>query len=60
MPVRNVVEVFSAGAGWANFILLLIFLVLFPIFTRLRHAAFEARRWAESDHAPVSSEGDDD
>jgi ribosomal protein L37AE/L43A len=60
MPVRNVVEVFSAGAGWANFILLLIFLALFPVFTRLRHAAFEARRWAESDHAPVSSEGDDD
>ena len=37
--------------------------VVFPVFTRLRFAAFEARRWAESDHAPAASgdasDGDD-
>ncbi|RIX48928.1 MAG: DUF4178 domain-containing protein [Rhodocyclales bacterium GT-UBC] len=60
VPVRNVVEVFSAGAGWANFVLLMLFLAAFPLYTRWRHAAFETRRWAESDHAPVASDEDDD
>jgi hypothetical protein len=39
--------------------MVMIFLIIFPIFTRLRLSAFEARRWSESDHAPVSS-GDSD
>ena len=61
MPVRDVIEVYSGGAGWSNFVMLMIFLVFFPVFTRLRHAAFEARRWAESDHAPSGGDsGDDD
>lgn len=60
VPVRDTVEVFSGGAGWSNFVLVLLFLVIFPIFTRLRHAAFEAGRWAESDHAPVSSDDTDE
>jgi hypothetical protein len=55
VPVRDTVEVFSGGTGWSNFVMVMIFLVIFPIFTRLRQAAFEAGRWAESDHAPVSS-----
>ncbi|NJD25998.1 MAG: DUF4178 domain-containing protein [Betaproteobacteria bacterium] len=59
-PVRDVIEVRTGGAGWSNFVLLMLFLVIFPIFTRLRHAAFEARRWAESDHAPVASGDDSD
>ena len=63
VPVRDVIEVYSGGAGWSNFVMLMIFLIFFPVFTRLRHAAFEARRWAESDHAPAasseSSDGDD-
>lgn len=63
VPVRDVIEVSSGGAGWSNFVMVMLFLVFFPIFTRLRHAAFEAARWAESDHAPVSggdsSDGDD-
>jgi ribosomal protein L37AE/L43A len=56
--VRDTLEVHMAGAGWSNFVLLMIFLIAFPIFSAMRHAAFEARRWAESDHAPVS--GDDE
>jgi ribosomal protein L37AE/L43A len=62
VAVRDRVEVRVAGAGWSNFVLVMIFLIIFPIFTAMRHAAFEARRWAESDHAPVSSDdadGDD-
>jgi ribosomal protein L37AE/L43A len=57
--IHNTVEVFSGGAGWSNFIMVLLFLTLFPVFTHLRHAAFEARRWAESDHAPESSDDSD-
>jgi len=56
LAVRDTVEVLSGGAGWSNFVMVLIFLAIFPIFTRLRHAAFEAGRWAESDHAPASSD----
>jgi hypothetical protein len=60
VPVRNTIEVVSGGAGWSNFVMLMIFLAIFPIFTRLRHAAFEAGRWAESDHAPASSDDADE
>lgn len=59
MAVRDRVEVHTAGAGWSNFVLVMIFLIAFPIFSAMRHAAFEARRWAESDHAPVSSDDSD-
>jgi hypothetical protein len=59
VPVRDVIEVSSGGAGWSNFVMVLLFLVFFPVFTRLRFAAFEARRWAESDHAPASSDSSD-
>jgi hypothetical protein len=59
VAVRNRLEVHTAGAGWSNFVLVMIFLLVFPIFTTMRHAAFEGRRWAESDHAPVSSDDAD-
>ena len=59
MAVRDNIEVSSGGIGWSNYVLLMIYLIIFPIFTRLRLAAFEGRRWSESDHAPVSS-GDSD
>jgi hypothetical protein len=63
VPVRDTIEVLSGGAGWSNFVMVLIFLAFFPFFAQLRHAAFEAGRWAESDHAPDSggdsSDGDD-
>jgi hypothetical protein len=59
VPVHDTIEVFTGGAGWSNFIMVMLFLVIFPVFTRLRFAAFEARRWAESDHAPESSDDSD-
>ncbi len=60
VPVGDTLEVFTGGAGWSNFIMVMLFLVVFPVFTRLRFAAFEARRWAESDHAPESSDDADE
>lgn len=60
VPVQDTLEVFSGGVGWSNFVMVMLFLVIFPIFTRLRHAAFEASRWAESDHAPAASSDSDD
>jgi hypothetical protein len=63
VPVRDTIEVFSGGTGWSNFVMVLVFLAFFPFFAQLRHAAFEAGRWAESDHAPDSGgdspDGDD-
>ena len=60
VQVHDTVEVWRGGTGWSSFVLALIFIALFPIFTRLRHAAFEAQRWADSDHAPeVSGDSDD-
>ncbi|MBS1129902.1 MAG: hypothetical protein H6R16_904 [Proteobacteria bacterium] len=59
LAVRDTVEVHTASAGWSNFVMVLIFLLLFPIFVSMRRAAFEGRRWAESDHAPVSSDDAD-
>lgn len=58
LPLRSALEVRTAGAGWSNFVLVMIFLVAFPVFTRLRHHAFEVRRWADSDHAPDDDEDD--
>lgn len=58
VPVRDLLEVSVGGAGWSNFVLVLLFLAAFPVFTRLRHAAFEARRWAGSDHAPAADDAD--
>lgn len=58
-PVRTQLEVAVAGAGWSNFFIVMLFLAAFPVFTRTRQAAFEVQRWAESDHAPESSEDED-
>lgn len=60
LAVHDHLEISSAGAAWSNLVLLLLFLVAFPIFTRLRLAAFEARRWADSDHAPVAADDEED
>jgi len=59
--INDRLEVSVAGANWSNFVLLMVFLAAFPVFSRLRHAAFEGRRWINSDHAPVAADdGEDD
>ena len=60
VPVHDTIEVRSGSAGWSNFWMLMIFLGLFPILAFMRRAAFETSRWAESDHAPVSSDDSSD
>lgn len=48
---------------WAFFVIGLILLAVPPVFTMLRAATFESKRWQESDYAPVassSSEEDDE
>jgi len=47
--VVDTVEVVRDPAGWSNYVLVLIFLVLFPLFSRWRRNTFETRRWSESD-----------
>jgi hypothetical protein len=59
VPVRDTIEISSGGIGWSNYVIVMIYLIIFPFFTRLRRAAFEAGRWSESDHAPVASDDSD-
>jgi hypothetical protein len=47
--VVDTLEVVRNPVGWSNFVLLLIFLAIFPLVSRWRRNAFEARRWSESD-----------
>jgi hypothetical protein len=47
--VVDTLEVVRNPTGWSNFLLLLIFLAIFPLVSRWRRSAFEARRWSESD-----------
>jgi hypothetical protein len=51
VAVADTLEVVRNPAGWSNFVLLLIFLAVFPLLSRWRRSAFEARRWSESDLA---------
>ena len=60
VAVRDRLEVLTPRTGWSNLALVLLFLLIFPVFASMRRAAFETRRWAESDHAPVSSDDGDD
>jgi len=59
-PVTDQLRISRAGPRWSSLVLVLLFLVAFPIFTRIRRAAFEIKRWAESDHPIVTSGSDDD
>ena len=62
VPVVDWVTIAHPGPRWSSLVLVLIFLMIFPIYTRMRHHGFEVRRWAESDHPMVTSgdSGDDD
>lgn len=46
--------------SWLNLWLLLIALAVPPAIAWMRHAGFESRRWAESDHASSGDDDDDD
>jgi hypothetical protein len=59
-PIQDRLTIARAGPRWSSLVLLLVFLVVFPVFTRFRKGAFEIRRWAESDHPIVTSDSDDD
>ena len=47
--VADTVEVVRNPAGWSNYVLVMILLAAFPLYSRWRRNAFEAQRWSESD-----------
>ena len=54
------IEIEKNAPGWSNFVIVLIFLVAFPLFSRSRRAAFETQRWSESAlYAPVDNDDSD-
>jgi ribosomal protein L37AE/L43A len=57
-PVRGTVDLYRESVGWSNFFLFAGFVLLWPLVAALRSAAFETKRWSESDYA-ASAEGDD-
>ena len=63
ISVANRIKVIRDQAAWSNFFFLLIFLAIFPLFSRYRMNAFEKERWANADDAPggadTDSAGDD-
>ncbi|MBS1197029.1 MAG: hypothetical protein H6R18_814 [Proteobacteria bacterium] len=59
-PVRLTLQAETASPGWSNYVMVMIFLMIFPIWSRIRRSGFESSRWAESDYAPDSDEDDDE
>jgi len=55
--VTGTVRVYRQPPGWSNLALLAVFLLPWPLVAWARAAAFETRRWSESDYAP--SDDDD-
>jgi hypothetical protein len=49
-------KVIRDQAAWSNFFFLLIFLALFPMFSRHRVSSFEAARWEDADFLSTGAE----
>ena len=47
--IVDTVELTRNPVGWSNYALVLVLLTAFPLISRWRRNAFEARRWEESD-----------
>jgi hypothetical protein len=60
IPTNWELEIKSQVPSHGRPLLLLLLLLLPPAIVSLRAFSFERRRWAESDHAPVSSSWSDD
>jgi hypothetical protein len=58
VAVANRVKVIRDQAAWSNFFFLLIFLAIFPLFSRYRMTAFETERWKNADDAPGGADTD--
>ena len=58
--VVDSLEIVRNAPGWSNYVLVMIFLAAFPLFSRWRRNAFETSRWNESGLAADDSSGDDE
>jgi len=58
--VVDTIEIVRNPVGWSNYVLVMIFLMAFPLISRWRRGAFEARRWNESDIGGDSEESSED
>ena len=57
--VTSKLEIERDSPNWSNWILVQLFLALFPGLTLWRRNAFETRRWADSDVAPAGEDASD-
>ena len=58
--ITDTIEVTRNPASWSNYVLVMIFLALFPLYSRWRRTAFEAQRWNESDLGGGGSADEED
>lgn len=58
--VVDTIEVIRNPVPWSNYVLVILFLLAFPLFSRWRRNAFEAERWNESDLGGGDSEDEDE
>lgn len=60
--ITDTITIIRNPVTWSNFILALLGLAIFPLFSIFRSIAFETKRWNESDFSPNGylQSGDDD
>jgi hypothetical protein len=56
VDVTDRIKIVRDQAAWSNFFFLLVFLALFPMFSRYRVSAFEAERWKDADFLSSGAE----